>query len=379
MSCNKPMYRLELTADVMPAVKSIREYEKRMRYSKNSDTLPWLFLYQDDYIYLKEKHGIPEFKFTQVPCGHCMGCYIDFQNEWSARCMYEASLYDHNCFVTLTYDTKFLPLRDAIDMQSGQLFAHNIPQLEITDLQKFFKRLRFWCETHNKPSPRYFASGEYGDTGYRPHYHAIIFNLRLDDLQLLYYAKGSRKSLQPFPGGLPFFTSPILENLWGKGFITISDVTPQSCAYVASYVSKKRKPPAVDSEYYKELSSRLAQTAPVQGKFEDLINIGAVTSPFCVMSRRPGIASEFWEQNREKILAGELPMVAGQKMRVQKIRYFDAKFKTEENTMTDLKVKMNKAKRASKARAAEKMRLTSLTPEEYREQREARLQDKLKH
>ena len=44
------------------------------------------------------------FKEVELACGQCIGCRIGKSREWALRCMHEASLYDHNCFITLTID-----------------------------------------------------------------------------------------------------------------------------------------------------------------------------------------------------------------------------------------------------------------------------------
>lgn len=96
-----------------------------------------------------------------VPCGKCLACRIQKRKEWSLRVIHEMEDYNDSTFVTLTYSDNHLP-----DYES----------IRKLDLQKFFKRLRFYA------SPRklkYFACGEYGPTTGRPHYHSIIFGLSL--------------------------------------------------------------------------------------------------------------------------------------------------------------------------------------------------------
>ncbi len=40
----------------------------------------------------------------EVACGQCLGCRLDRSRMWAMRIVHESSLYDDNCFVTLTYD-----------------------------------------------------------------------------------------------------------------------------------------------------------------------------------------------------------------------------------------------------------------------------------
>ena len=66
------------------------------------------------------------------------------------RCMHEAQMHECNCFVTLTYEVA--------------------PRsLQYEDFQKFLKRLR----KNSGKAVRYFACGEYGEEGGRPHFHAL--------------------------------------------------------------------------------------------------------------------------------------------------------------------------------------------------------------
>ena len=44
-----------------------------------------------------------------LPCGQCIGCRLEYSRQWAIRCMHEASMYDDNCFITLTYDNDHLP------------------------------------------------------------------------------------------------------------------------------------------------------------------------------------------------------------------------------------------------------------------------------
>ena len=39
----------------------------------------------------------------EVACGQCLGCRLDRSRMWAMRIVHESSLYDDNCFITLTY------------------------------------------------------------------------------------------------------------------------------------------------------------------------------------------------------------------------------------------------------------------------------------
>ena len=149
-----------------------------------------------------------------VSCGHCFDCLQAKSREWQLRIMHEASQYSDNCFVTLTYDNEHLP-------EGGTLVKR--------DLQLFLKRLRFLISPRKV---RYFACGEYGSYGKRPHYHLIIFNWFPDDS---YFFKRTKK-------GEMIYRSPQLESLWTSGFSSVGFVTPDSAKYCAKYLQKLQDP-----------------------------------------------------------------------------------------------------------------------------------------
>lgn len=157
---------------------------------------------------LREKYGS---SLLMLPCGKCIGCCSDYKNEWAVRILLEASLYEKNCFITLTYDDFHLP-------------KDNRPHRD--EFQKFFKRLRKAIDTE----VRVFYCGEKGSKSGRAHYHAIIFGYDFDDKVLVgRTAKGSL-----------IYRSSLLEKCWTFGHSSIGEVEPGSACYVAQYSNKKK-------------------------------------------------------------------------------------------------------------------------------------------
>ena len=146
---------------------------------------------------------------VELPCGQCIGCRLERSRQWAIRMAHEAQLHEDNCFLTLTYNDENLP-------------KHN--SLKLKDFQKFMKRLR---KAFGKKI-RFFHCGEYGEKFQRPHYHAIIFGLDFKD-KILFSEQNDQK----------LYISPTLNKIWGLGHATIGDVTFQSAAYVARYITKK--------------------------------------------------------------------------------------------------------------------------------------------
>lgn len=223
---------------------------------------PMLCAYQGDSV-----SGVPQYKILgpwtgsknhpkdiQVPCGHCIGCRLDKSREWADRMMLELDHSKTAVFLTLTYDQDHVPI--------SMINDDGVPYytLEKRHVQLFLKRLRKYACGKKL---RFFLSGEYGDSSDRPHYHAIIFGLDLSDFPDLVHF-GSNQF------GQPYYTSAILERIWGNGFVSAAAVSWQTCAYVARYVTKKLTGP--DSMVY---------------EFRNCV------PPFALMSRRPGIGGYY--------------------------------------------------------------------------------------
>lgn len=204
-------------------------------------------------------------EFVELPCGKCVNCRLDYSRQWANRCMLEMQYHAESYFVTLTYDNVHVPKTFYGDPESGE--ALEAYTLNKRDFQLFMKRLRF--STGQKL--RYFASGEYGSSTYRPHYHVIIFGLHLDDLQV--YSKSSL--------GFTYFHSDFLDSVWSNGKSVVAPVTWETCAYTARYVLKKAY--GIGSEFY------------------DLHNL---EPEFALMSRRPGIANQYYIDHPEIVKNG---------------------------------------------------------------------------
>ncbi|WNK14301.1 MAG: replication initiator protein [Microvirus sp.] len=149
-----------------------------------------------------------------LPCGQCVGCRLERSRQWAMRCVHEASLYERNCFVTLTYDDEHLP--------SGSTLVYR-------DFQLFMKRLRKEFPRMPDDGIRFFMCGEYGEDTQRPHYHVCLFNFDFDD-RLYFKLSGAGKKL---------YRSAMLERLWPLGYAGIGTLNFESAAYCARYILKK--------------------------------------------------------------------------------------------------------------------------------------------
>lgn len=169
----------------------------------------------------------------QVPCGRCVVCQNNRREEWAARMELESRTAVATYFCTLTYSDEYCP-----------------DELMVSDLQKFFKRLR------KKVKCRYFACGEYGDQFQRPHYHFILW------LDLFY----DRVCIERF-----------VSDSWRFGFIQVRQAERSAYRYCAKYVVKSVRN-----------------------------NPDNKQAPFAIMSRKPGISFRYFDSikdfNREFIL-----------------------------------------------------------------------------
>jgi len=244
-------------------------------------------------------------KLEEVPCGQCVDCRLQKAAHWACRCVHEASLYEKNSFITLTYAPKFLPKDLSINKN---------------DLKNFIRRLRRHFEPKNLCDPydhiRYYACGEYGEKGTkRPHYHALLFNCDFNDKELL---RGSsyRQLKNHFQKGAicDLYKSKTLAKIWPYGFSTIGEVTLDSAGYVARYVMKKITGDLAE-EHYKQR-----------------------TPEFALMSRMPGIGKPFFDKYWTDIYPKDYFHINGFKKSPP--RYYDELlFKINPQMLRDIKDK----------------------------------------
>lgn len=209
-------------------------------------------------------HGAGTHGKLSVPCGTCVGCKLEKARQWSVRCMHEASLYDVNCFVTLTY--RELP-------PGGSLVPKHFVD--------FMKRLRF-----HYGEVRFFQCGEYGEALSRPHHHALFFGLDFPDKR----AHGGSGENQTY-------ISESLDSMWSHGNCVIGSATFESAGYIARYALKKVVGEKAGDWY--------------QGRVPE----------YLTMSRRPGIGAGFVKQYKSGIYRDDSVIVRGAECKPP--RYYD--------------------------------------------------------
>lgn len=150
------------------------------------------------------------------PCGKCPFCLARRVSGWSFRLLKEEKESISSYFITLTYDTPYVPIT-----------PKGFMALSKRDVQLFFKRLR---KLHTEVPEggagysgrgdferriKYYAVGEYGSRTMRPHYHLILFNARVE----------------------------LIQPAWGIGHVHYGEVNGASVGYTLKYMSKPGKIP----------------------------------------------------------------------------------------------------------------------------------------
>lgn len=191
------------------------------------------------------------------PCGRCEGCFQRRQGDWVERNMRELQAAGGTaCFLTLTYADEHLPENGGVSVPDFQGFMH---RLRKAVLRAFGVQLRF------------FGCLEYGDREdrlKRPHVHVLVYGWWPEDAE----------AIEASQGGWPQWQSDLVARVWGKGRCVVSEVSPQSIAYVVGYFRDRQYGDDAEAAYG-------AKVHPGTGELH------RVRPPVLLMSRRPGIGS----------------------------------------------------------------------------------------
>lgn len=223
-----------------------------------------------------------------LPCGQCIGCRIYRAQSWALRVMHEAEFHDRTSFITLTYDKRHLPANGSLVVSDWQLFA---------------KAVRY----HVGPF-RFYACGEYGDRTGRPHFHAALFGADFADDRIRI----------PRSMGSPLYLSGLLSRCWKRGHVSVGELSYDSAEYVARYVCSK-------------LTGDLAKE-----------RYGERRAPFNVMSRNPGIGSQWFEKYMSDVYPEDECRIG--KRRFRPPRFYDERLAgSEPDLFSSLKAKRHAA------------------------------------
>lgn len=237
-----------------------------------------------DFLYFNNRYY---YDYDLLPCGQCLGCALKRSKDWATRMMLELQYHERACFITLTYNDDNLPVSHYVDSNGEEQISFTLVKKH---LQDFMKRLR---KRYEPQKIRFFACGEYGSKSRRPHYHAILFGVDFSEDKTIW---------KTTPEGYIEYRSPTLEKLWTFGFSMIAEVNFETCAYVSRYCTKKRY--GRQNMYYQTFG---------------------LVPEFNLMSRRPGIAAQYYEDHKDEVYINQEIFVStfngGKKLRPPS--YFD--------------------------------------------------------
>lgn len=213
----------------------------------------------------------------ELPCGQCIGCRMRRASDWELRVMHEASLHEHNCFVTLTYAPGRLPPHGSL--------CH-------ADVQKFLRSLR----KRLKCRVRYYMCGEYGEETRRAHYHLCLFGVDFPDRILA----GRSRS------GSDFFNSAVLSSLWSHGISTVQPLVRETASYCARYIMKKVLGEGAKAHY---------TVVDADGEMHE------IAPEYAAMSLKPGIGAGWFEKYSRDVFPHDSVVSNGTERTVPK--YYD--------------------------------------------------------
>lgn len=139
-----------------------------------------------------------------VPCGKCPVCLARRVSGWSFRLMQQDKVSITSHFITLTYDTDYVPIT-----------SKGFMCLCKRDVQLFLKRLRKMCNANDYTKISYYAVGEYGSKSMRPHYHLLMFDANIE----------------------------LIQPAWQRGQVHYGTVTGASIGYCLKYMCKPKRIP----------------------------------------------------------------------------------------------------------------------------------------
>lgn len=239
---------------------------------------------------------------VEVTCDKCIGCRLERSRQWAIRLVHESQLFSNNCFLTLTYNDEHLPVNGSLDLDEFQRFMKRF--------REKFSGIEPVVDKNGKTTfpIRFFHCGEYGSKFQRPHYHACIFNFDFPDKVLWKNLMGNR-----------LYTSELLQKLWSDkdgnplGFVSIGSLSFESAAYVARYITKKITGDMANDHY----------------KFIDGYGNEVMRKPeYITMSRRPGIASRWYEKYGHSVHPSDSIAMNGRLLRPPK--FYDRLYEIKE-------------------------------------------------
>lgn len=250
-----------------------------------------------------------EYATFQLPCGKCISCRLEYARSVSIRCVHEAQMYQNNSFVTLTYTDENLKSQKLV-YKDFQDFAKRLRSFTFNEmLNKMFPNLpqkqqrTLWRslpierrkEINGQTKIPLLVTGEYGDKEKRPHWHALLFNWRPNDLD---YKYSNHRGDQ-------VFSSKILTDLWGQGIAELGSITLESAGYCARYATKKLMHGRDGQHDYEPVSKRSSKLGIGKSWIEkyhtDVFNYGYVVLSDGTQAPIPRYYEKWYKKNHPEL------------------------------------------------------------------------------
>lgn len=357
MQCVTPMLRMYQTLPLETRLEMKRKGEKQFnRIIPNWEVLGRLnkdenYFTRIDRINRKlEKQGSLT-RYQLIPCKKCWACRLNYSADWATRIMLECEKYEHNYFITLTYDNEHLPILEQINYKDSEGNRRTLkndgsftPTVSPRDLTRFINTLRKHFEREGHNGIKYFAAAEYGELNGRPHYHIIIMNCPLP--------KESFYGLWRDENYKDHYHNKLLEQIWKKGIVDVAFVEWSSAAYVARYGTKLFINGGTEEDY-----ARL-------GKYKEFVR----------MSRNPAIGRDYYNNHVRDILETDeiiMKTVKGNVGSAKPPKYFD---KLNDETYPEYfdQIKENRREAAERAKKVLKSK-TNISDKEMYERKAEKL------
>lgn len=244
------------------------------------------------YVFKQPEGAFATFPAVEIPCGQCIQCRLARARDTAIRCVHESKFYDANCFLTLTVSDECIN-----EIFPGGSLNHRPFQLFMKRLRKKYQGVTEVIHPKTKKVVRPIRCvmcGEYGEQLKRPHYHVLLFNFDFPDKKLF------RKV-----GDTRLYISKELEKLWPYGFSTIGDITFDSAAYVAKYVTKKITGDMADEHYLNVETGEILK--PEYIKFPQGFGLGRL----------------FYEEYKEQIYSHDFVRTGDKDFKMKPPKYYD--------------------------------------------------------
>lgn len=235
MACYQPLLALDNGIDTSTGKHRIKILPKRV--DQNLELL-------------RSRYGD---SLMMLPCGHCVGCAMDYAKMWQIRIMLEYGYHESGCFLTLSNNNSYVEEKPSKQRLRG-----------------FIKRLR---KHYPDVKLKFFGCGELGETTKRAHYHCIIFGVDFSEDRKVFSKRGLNY----------VYTSDILSKLWPYGFSLIGSLDLESAGYVSRYCDKKKL-------------------------------TGMDEGEFIIMSR--GLGKRYFEEHHQDLITSDFVYIKGQKFKI---------------------------------------------------------------